>query len=289
MKKGVGLSPASAKGESDRRTSVDHAMKTPTRPWRQDAERLTQVLRTKRRILAFTGAGISTGSGIPDFRGPQGIWNRIRPVYYDEFLQSHEARVRHWEYKLQGWTQFRDAVPNPAHRALVRLDEMGVLAAVVTQNIDGLHELAGHRPEKIVELHGTNRWVECCSCGERSEPANHFSGFEKTHAPPICRCGGFLKSATVSFGQAMPMDKMARAIDLAGNCDAVIAIGSTLEVEPAASIPRHARGAGAFYAIINLGPTAQDRLADMRLEGDAAQILPWVVENLSESPTASPN
>lgn len=241
---------------------------------------LVERLRVRPRFLVFTGAGISTGSGIPDFRGPQGVWKKWTPVYYQEFLTSHEARVRHWQYKLEGWAGFRDASPNAAHRALARLDRQGRLDALVTQNIDGLHQLAGHPPGRVIELHGTNRMVECVACGDRRDPDPVYSEFGRTGDPPRCGCGGFLKPATVSFGQAMPRDKMEEAFMAAGRAEVVCSIGSTLEVEPAASVPRTAQRGGAFYAIINRGPTAHDAVADLRIEGDVNRILPELADRL---------
>lgn len=239
----------------------------------KEVRALGELLQRSRRILAFTGAGISTASGIPDFRGPQGIWQRWKPVYYQEFMASHEARVRHWEYKLEGWQAFREARPNAAHLALLELERARRLQAVVTQNIDGLHQLAGHAEERVIELHGTNRWVECQSCKKLSDPDPVFQEFARTRQPPLCRCGGFLKPATVSFGQEMPHDKLAQAFRLAETADLVLAVGSTLEVEPAASVPRQGKRSGASYAIVNRGPTAQDHLADLRIEGDAVAVL----------------
>ncbi len=236
--------------------------------------------RRARFVLVFTGAGISTGSGIPDFRGPDGLWKRIQPVYYDEFLSSHEARVRHWEYKLAGWPGFREARPNPAHLALAELERRGKLEWLVTQNIDGLHQLAGQSSERIIELHGTNRSVECVHCGRRFEPGPVFEKFQATRRPPECPCGGFLKPATISFGQAMPMDKLRQAFEMAAKADLAVSIGSTLTVEPAASVPLAARQAGAFYAILNQGETAHDGIADLRIEGDAAAILPELTEKI---------
>lgn len=242
-------------------------------------QRLVGWLTASRRTIVFTGAGISTGSGIPDFRGPQGLWKKTNPVYFDEFLSSEEARKRHWEYKLEGWNGFRDAQPNPGHRALVQLEKMGLLELVVTQNIDGLHELAGHDPSKIIELHGTNRKIECAQCGRMEAPDPVFERFRETRIPPQCAaCGGFLKPATISFGQQMPMEKLQRAFELAGRSELVISVGSTLEVEPAASVPLAAKRAGARYALINQGPTAHDAIADLRLEGEASRILESLVE-----------
>ena len=242
---------------------------------------LTSLFEEAARVLVFTGAGISTGSGIPDFRGPQGLWKRWRPVYFDEFMSSHQARIRHWEFKLEGWSQFRDAEPNAAHRALAELDKLDRLDALVTQNIDGLHHLAGHPQDRIIELHGTNRKIECLSCGKHLDPDSVFDQFRSTREPPLCDCGGFLKPATISFGQAMPQDKLSNAFAVAQRCDLAIAIGSTLEVEPAASVPRTAKESGATYVIINQGVTAHERLADLRIDGDATAILPAAVRELS--------
>ncbi len=248
---------------------------------------LVDRLRGRPRFLVFTGAGISTGSGIPDFRGPQGVWKKWAPVYYQEFLVSHEARIRHWQYKLEGWEGFRDAKPNSAHRALSRLDRQGRLDALVTQNIDGLHQLAGHPPGRVIELHGTNRMVECIGCGSRRDPDPVYSKFARTGDPPQCTCGGFLKPATVSFGQAMPRDKLEQAFEAAGRAQVVCSIGSTLEVEPAASVPRAAQQDGAFYAIINRGPTAHDTIADLKIEGDVNRILPELADRLERRPGAA--
>lgn len=240
---------------------------------------LASRIKSARFVLIFTGAGISTGSGIPDFRGPQGLWKTWKPVYFEDFISSHQARVKHWEFKHAGWNGFRNAQPNRAHHALARLEQRGRLQLLVTQNIDGLHRRAGNSHEKTIELHGTNLEVECVSCGARSDPETAYRSFAETHEPPTCTaCGGFLKPATVSFGQAMPVDKLERAFREARLADLVIAIGSTLEVEPAASVPLAAKRCGAFYAIINLGRTAHDAIADLCIEEDACTVLPRLVE-----------
>ena len=247
------------------------------------SSQLASLLNGASRVLAFTGAGISTASGIPDFRGPQGLWKKWRPVYYDEFMSSREARIRHWQFKLEGWHEFRDAQPNPAHSALFELDRLGCLEVLVTQNIDGLHQLAGHPEDRVIELHGTNRKIECQTCGQLFDPDPIFEQFQRTREPPLCRCEGFLKPATISFGQAMPHEKLRQAFSAASRVDLVLAIGSTLEVEPAASVPRSAKELGAVYIIVNRGPTAQDQLADLRIEGDATIVLPAAVRELLES------
>ena len=164
---------------------------------------LADYLRNSNKALIFTGAGISTGSGIPDFRGPQGVWTRRQPVYYQDFMTSEAARIEHWDYKLEGRDAFRDAQPNAVHQAIVRLERAGKLLCVITQNIDGLHSLAGTSAERLVELHGTNALVECQSCHWRGDPEPHFEYFRRTRKPPLCQCGGFLKPATISFGQSL--------------------------------------------------------------------------------------
>src|SRR5438128_4949402 len=162
--------------------------------------RLSEYLRASTNAVIFTGAGISTASGIPDFRGPHGVWKRRQPVYFQDFMISEAARIEHWDYKLEGRDAFRDAQPNSIHHAIVRLDKAGKLRSVVTQNIDGLHSLAGTSAERLVELHGTNALVECQSCHGRTEPEPHFEFFRTHRKPPLCeKCGGFLKLATISF------------------------------------------------------------------------------------------
>ncbi len=230
-------------------------------------------------MLIFTGAGISTGSGIPDFRGPNGVWNRRQPVYFNDFMTSEAARIEHWDYKLEGWRAFRDARPNHVHHAIVRLERAGKLRGVITQNIDGLHTLAGTSTEKLVELHGTNALVECQTCGWRGAPERHFDSFRRTRKPPLCDCGGFLKPATISFGQNLDPNVLARAQEAALDADLVIALGSTLSVYPAASFPLLAAERGAPYIIINRGATEHDELGcvTLRLDGEVGAIFPSAV------------
>jgi NAD-dependent deacetylase len=243
-------------------------------------EQLVNYLRRAQQILIFTGAGISTGSGIPDYRGPQGVWTRRQPVYYQDFMTSEAARIEYWNYKLEGWESFRDAQPNAVHHAVVRLEKADKLLMVVTQNIDGLHARAGTSVARLVELHGTNLAVECQRCGERSEPAPHFDYFKKTGTAPICRCGGFLKPATISFGQSLREEDLRKAGQAAEKTDLVIALGSTLSVYPAASIPLMAANRSVPYVIINRGPTEHDGhpAVSLRLEGDVVEIFSPAVE-----------
>lgn len=242
---------------------------------------LTEYLRAAHRILIFTGAGISTGSGIPDFRGPQGVWTRRQPVYYQDFMTSEAARIEHWDYKLEAWESFRKAEPNEVHRAIVRLEKAGKVCRVVTQNIDGLHSLAGTSAEKLVELHGTNSLIECQSCLRRSDPESHFDFFRAQRTPPLCQCGGFLKPATISFGQSLDAHELERARQGALEADLVVALGSTLSVYPAAAFPLLAAQRGVPYVIINRGATEHDGEASvsLRLEGEVNEIFPAAVQS----------
>ncbi len=194
-------------------------------------------------------------------------------------MNSDAARIEHWDYKLEAWESFREAQPNEVHRAIVRLEEAGKVRLVVTQNIDGLHPLAGTPPERLVELHGTNSLVECQSCRERSDPQPHFDFFRAQRRPPLCACGGFLKPATISFGQSLEPNELARAHAGAMAADLVVALGSTLSVYPAASFPLLAARRGVPYVIINRGATEHDDEAcvSLRLEGEVSGIFPAAV------------
>jgi len=231
-------------------------------------------------MTIFTGAGISTGSGIPDFRGPQGVWKKRQPVYFQDFMTSEAARIEHWDYKLEGWDGFRNAQPNAVHHAIVALENAGKVLAVVTQNIDGLHALAGTDPDRLVELHGTNLLVECQSCKWRGDPEPHFEFFRVNRKPPLCECGGFLKPATISFGQSLDPLVLEKAREAALATDLVVALGSTLSVYPAASFPLLAAQRGVPYVIINRGETDHDHepSVSLRIEGDVVQIFPTAVE-----------
>jgi len=241
---------------------------------------LADYLRASKKTLIFTGAGISTGSGIPDFRGPQGVWTRRQPVYFHDFMTSEEARIEHWDYKLEGRDAFRDAQPNAIHHAIVHLEQAERLHSVITQNIDGLHSLAGTSAERLIELHGTNALVECQTCHWRGDPEPHFESFRLNRRPPVCQCGGFLKPATISFGQSLDPKELERADQAAIGADLVISLGSTLSVYPAASFPLIAAQRGAPYIIINRGATDHDRepSVTLRLEGEVGKIFPSAVD-----------
>jgi len=244
--------------------------------------KLIELLRRAKSILIFTGAGVSTGSGIPDFRGPEGVWKRRQPVYYHDFMRSETARLEHWDFKLEGWPAFRDARPNATHDAVVKLERAGKIVAVVTQNVDGLHAKAGTSPDKLLELHGTNSLIECQTCGKRSEPEPIFEHFRITRKPPVCECGGFFKPATISFGQNLRTVDLERAEEAARLADMVVSLGSTLSVHPACDITLLAANRGVPYAIINRGETDHDRLPEvtLRIEGDVAALFPPAVAAL---------
>jgi NAD-dependent deacetylase len=239
---------------------------------------LTDYLKKSRRVMIFTGAGVSTASGIPDFRGPGGVWTKRAPVYYDDFMSSETARIEHWDYKLEAWPAFKAAQPNAVHHAIVALEQAGKVLAVLTQNIDGLHSLAGTK--SLIELHGTNALVECQTCLWRGDPEPHYEFFRVHRKPPVCRCGGFLKPATISFGQNLNPADLEQATEVARDCDLVVALGSTLSVYPAASLPLLAAQRGVPYVIINRGPTDHDHEASvsLRLDGSLVEIFPSAVE-----------
>ncbi len=211
--------------------------------------------------VAFTGAGISTESGIADFRSPGGIWSKRKPVYYQEFVASHEARQTYWAFKREVWKDMSRAKPNVAHRFLSRLEREGHLRAVITQNIDGLHQEA--ESHEVLELHGTNREAACIECGWRCPIDDaHTQMTERDRDVPICpECDGWLKPATISFGQSLPSDILARAEELSLASDLFFAIGSSLVVHPAAGLPRLAAERNAYLVIINREATPLDSLA----------------------------
>ncbi len=248
---------------------------------------LIQLLETADRILVFTGAGISTGSGIRDFRGPDGVWKERRPVYFDDFMNSEVARIEYWDQKCQAWPSFREAEPNAVHASIANLEQAGKLAVVVTQNIDGLHSRGGTSAGRLVELHGTNAAIECTSCHTRSDPEIHMQLFSETRTPPVCHCGGYLKSATISFGQNLNPDELKRATAGVEETDLVVALGSTLSVYPAAGFPLAAAERGVPYVVINRGATDHDRNAavTLRLEGDVAELFPPAVATVLASST----
>jgi len=238
-------------------------------------ERFVELLSRAGRILAFTGAGISTASKIPDFRGPDGVWRTRTPVELPAFLASEDARIEYWQWKLEAYPTFRDARPNAAHDALVR---RGKLEAVVTQNVDGLHRAAGTSAERLVELHGTNSEAVCLDCGVREPIARAFEDFRSTGRPPRCaHCDGLLKPGVVMFGQVLDAADLRRANAAAQRADFVMALGSSLVVTPAADVPLVALRRRVPYVIVNRGATPHDVLATVTLDEDVSTVLPAAV------------
>ena len=231
--------------------------------------------------VAFTGAGISTESGIPDFRSPGGVWSKRKPVLFDDFLARAEARREYWRQKCEAHRDFAQAEPNDGHRTLARWEQQGVLWGVITQNIDGLHQQAGSR--SVLEVHGTNRAIACLGCRARFEPEPLVDEFLRTDAVPDCpECGGLLKHATISFGQSLAPEVLEEAFDKSRRCDLFFAIGSSLVVEPAASLPRVAHASGARLVIVNRDPTGQDHLASIVLHKPIGNTLVGIDAALSE-------
>ena len=235
-------------------------------------EQFAAMIRASRNLVFFTGAGISTESGVPDFRSPGGIWTRYQPVYFAEFMTSEEARIRQWQMKKETHELYKNVKPNAGHYAIAEFDKRGQLLGLITQNIDGLHGIAGVPTDKIVELHGTDRKVVCLKCGKTFDPEPIYERINGNFTPPACdACGGFLKAATVSFGQAMPVEAMSRANELSAAAEIFIVLGSSLVVHPAASFPVIAKENGAFLAIVNRDPTPLDNLADYRYQGEIGE------------------
>jgi NAD-dependent deacetylase len=229
-----------------------------------EATALARLIHDARRAVVFTGAGISTESGIPDFRSPGGIWTQMAPIYFDDFLNSEEARRETWRRRFAMQDTFGTAEPNRGHRAVDALIRRGKVSAVITQNIDGLHQASGIPSDKVIELHGNTTYATCLDCGTRHELADIRSLFERDGAAPRClRCRGFVKTATISFGQAMPQDAMRRAHEETLAADLFIMLGSSLVVYPAAGFPELAKRNGANLAIVNREPTGLDPLADL--------------------------
>jgi NAD-dependent deacetylase len=241
---------------------------------------VTQWIDVGRRVVVLTGAGISTDSGIPDFRGPQGVWTKnpeaekMSNIQY--YVNDREVRKKAWRYRMENRMWLRE--PNPGHLSCLRLEQREKLFMVITQNVDGLHLKAGTSPARLVEIHGTMREVVCLDCGERAPIERALARVEAGEDDPPCRsCGGILKTATISFGQGLVQKDMERAQQAARACDLMLAVGSTLSVYPIAGVVPVAKEQGARVVIINAEPTAMDSLADAVLRGSISEIFPQIV------------
>ena len=232
------------------------------------------MLSESSRAVVFTGAGISTESGIPDFRSPGGFWTKYQPIDFSDFLASKEMRKETWRRKIAVDESIAAATPNRGHRAVAHLVNEGKVGAVITQNIDGLHQKSGVPPEKIIELHGNGTYAACLRCGRRFELPPLFAAFQVDEEPPVCAsCGGLVKSATISFGQPMPDEPMRRAREETLECDLFLVVGSSLVVYPAAGFPIMAKKEGSSLVIINRDPTELDNIADLVLNVEIGPVL----------------
>lgn len=248
-------------------------------------DRVRDWIDAAQRVVVLTGAGISTDSGIPDFRGPQGVWTRNpaaeKLATLQNYLADTEVRKAAWRGRLEhaAWR----AQPNAGHRALVTLEQRGKLHALITQNVDELHQIAGNSADRIIEVHGTIRRVMCWNCGARSPMQNTLARLRAGEDDPAClRCGGILKSDTISFGQALVPEVIDRAMRVAGEADLLLAVGSTLQVYPVAGVVPLAHEAGARIVILNLEPTGMDHLAHAMLTAPIAEVLPAICDAAPE-------
>jgi NAD-dependent deacetylase len=237
-------------------------------------DELARLIESSDAIVPFTGAGISTECGIPDFRSPGGIWTRMAPIQFDDFLASQEMRNEAWRRRFAMEDEFKGARPGRGHRALASLYKAGKAPGVITQNIDNLHQESGIAPDDVVELHGNTTYAICLACSARYELPWVRQKFEMAQgSAPDCDCGGYIKTATVSFGQAMPEAAMERAEILTLRCDLFLAIGSSLVVWPAAGFPMLAKRNGARLVILNREPTEFDDMADLVIHDDIGTVL----------------
>ena len=235
---------------------------------------LKTMLNQCRRAVVFTGAGISTESGIPDFRSPGGIWSKHKPVDFSDFLASADARRDSWRLKFIFDEDMQKAEPNRGHRAISHLVADNVVSHVITQNVDGLHQQSGVPGEKMIELHGNTTYAHCLDCGQRYDLVLIKENFQRDETLPICdHCDGIVKTATISFGQAMPEDEMIKAQAASVDCDLFLAIGSSLVVYPAAGFPSVAKRNGAQLVIINRDPTDLDDIADLVINDEIGRVL----------------
>ena len=239
---------------------------------------LAQALNEARSIVIFTGAGISTESGVPDFRSPGGVWSKMKPIYFQEFVGDEGRRREAWGRVFSGAAKWTGAKPNDGHTAVARLVREGRASAVITQNVDNLHQESGIPDSQVIELHGNAHYARCLVCGLRHEFEEFRESFTERGEIPVCRaCGGLVKSATISFGQAMPEAPMQRAEAATLDCDLFLVLGSSLLVYPAAGFPLLAKRNGARLAIVNREPTDQDGYADIVLHDEIGPVMREVV------------
>ncbi|MBW2637010.1 MAG: Sir2 family NAD-dependent protein deacetylase [Deltaproteobacteria bacterium] len=245
----------------------------------KDIEQFRSMIEQSSRGVVFTGAGISTESGIPDYRSPGGIWTEFQPIDFNDFMASEEMRRESWRRKMAADAVMKQARPNKGHLAVGKLAQTGKVSTVITQNIDGLHQLSGVPDEDVIELHGNATYASCLECGKRYELEDIYEIFKNNETLPICdECGGIIKTATISFGQSMPLAEMQAAEEETLACDLFIAIGSSLVVYPAAGFPDLAKRNGARLIILNRDPTPLDGIADLVLNTEIGPTLSAAVD-----------
>lgn len=242
-------------------------------------QELADYIIQSQKIIVFTGAGISTESGISDYRSKGGLWQRFQPVTIQEFLESEKKRKEYWQTKMELYQSFHVASFNDGHKAIVEIEKLGKLRGLITQNIDRLHQMAGTSQEKILELHGNNRETVCLSCREITGWLETYNRLKNGESAPLClKCGGFLKPNTISFGQTLDSEILEQAMHWSQDCDLLLAVGSTLVVEPAASIPRLAKRSGAKLGIVTLSETPLDVMADLKIAAKTGEVLPRAID-----------
>ena len=251
----------------------------------EQLKQIAQWITASKRVIVFSGAGLSTESGIPDFRSPGGVWDRYNPedFYFQNFLASENSREKCWQMATEMYEPIKKAQPNPAHLAISELEKLGKLDCVITQNIDGLHFKAGNSEEKVIQLHGTAIFVSCLSCQKRYDRDQIQERIKNGQKAPRCDdCGGPLKPATISFGQSMPEKETQEAYHRSSICDLFMVVGSSLVVQPAASMPLVAKRNGARLVIINRDPTPYDDMADLVIHGQAGSTMASIVEHVKQ-------
>ena len=237
-----------------------------------DIESFQDLINNCSYPVFFTGAGISTDSGIPDFRGPNGFWKKNTPIYFQDFISKKEMRAKYWEQSVNFKSNFSKFLPNKGHEAITSIIQKKANGHCVTQNVDNLHQASGLRDDQVTEIHGNATYAVCLDCNQRFELESIHENFKQNAEPPICKdCNGFIKTATISFGQPMPEKEMLRAQHEAANCDLMIAVGSSLVVYPAATIPLLGKQGGAKLVILNNEPTDMDQFADLVINASIAE------------------
>jgi NAD-dependent deacetylase len=252
--------------------------------WDEEIGRVAGMVAKAENVVVFTGAGVSTETGIPDFRSPGGLWTKFDPEDFtiDRYLESPETRQKQWRFLLAGGL-FQEARPNAAHEAIADLERLGRLNCVITQNIDNLHQKAGNDPAKVFELHGNMRWIRCLDCGERQPLEEVLRRNRGAEVLPVCgSCAGILKPDVIFFGEALPEETLQEATRRASRCDLLIVIGSSLVVYPAAYMPLYAKQGGAGIVIVNLDATQADRIADVVIHASAGKVMGRILTDLRQ-------